>query len=168
LNDVREIIPAGGKNFRLCKGIYVEPRQIAYKDKDLINQNYLRVLEEMLASGAYVGIATHDEKLVWGAMQLVDKLQLPQDAYEFQMLLGVDPLLRQIIKDSGHRLRVYVPFGRQWYAYSVRRLRENPAIARHTLKSIWDGLFHKEQEVHPKSNVMRYSASVSGHPSHSS
>jgi proline dehydrogenase len=150
LADIDEIMAQGGDNFRICKGIYVEPRALAYKDKELINKNYEVALEKMLRGGAYVGIATHDEKLVWSAMQLVDKLQLPKDAYEFQMLLGVDPLLRQIIQDSGHRLRVYVPFGKQWYAYSVRRLRENPAIARHTLKSIWNGLFHKEPETHPK------------------
>jgi proline dehydrogenase len=88
---------------------------------------------------------------VWEAFQLVDKLQLPKDAYEFQMLLGVDPQLRDLIHQAGHRLRVYVPFGKHWYAYCVRRLRENPAIARHTLKSMWQGL------VNPLS---RYSPSV--------
>ena len=83
-----------------------------------------------------MGIATHDEHLVWAGMTLVDRLGLDPDRYEFQMLLGVDPQLRRIILDHGHRLRVYVPYGRDWYPYSVRRLRENPTVARHVVRGM--------------------------------
>ena len=124
-------------NYRLCKGIYVEPRQIAFKDHKLINKNYVLVLEEMLKTHAYVGIATHNEELVWEAMRLIDQHRLKRDDYEFQMLLGVDPELRNIILDGGHRLRVYVPFGKEWYAYCMRRLKENPSLAWHIMKNIF-------------------------------
>ncbi len=124
-------------NFRLCKGIYVEPRQIAFKDHALINKNYTLILEDMLKNRAYVGIATHNEELVWEAMRLIDLHHSKKEEYEFQMLLGVDPELRNIILDGGHRLRVYVPFGQQWYAYSLRRLKENPALAWHIIKNMF-------------------------------
>lgn len=116
-------------NVRLCKGIYVEPYGISWRDREIIRQNYLHVLEILLRGGSYVGIATHDEYLVWGAMRLVHDLGLPPGRYEFQMLLGVTPRLREVVVASGHRMRVYVPFGEQWYAYSIRRLRENPGMA---------------------------------------
>jgi proline dehydrogenase len=137
LKDSREIMQAGAGHFRLCKGIYVEPRTLAYKDHKLINKNYALVLEEMFKNRAYVGIATHNEELVWDAMRLIDQYQLKRDEYEFQMLLGVDAELREIILDAGHRMRVYVPFGKQWYAYCMRRLKENPGIARHILKNLF-------------------------------
>ncbi len=92
--------------------------------------------EKLLAGGAYVGIATHDSHLVWAGMSAIDRLQLDRDQYEFQMLLGVDPDLRKIILAEGHRLRVYVPFGRDWYPYSMRRLRENPSVARHVMRAM--------------------------------
>jgi proline dehydrogenase len=135
LRDVLELTrePA---NFRLCKGIYVEPRPIAYTDRDIIRRNFTRVLEAMLDRGAYVGIATHDELLVWEAVDLLARRGLPRDRYEFQMLLGVDEPLRDLLLAEGHRLRVYVPFGEQWYAYSMRRLRENPQIAGYAFKAI--------------------------------
>ena len=123
-------------NFRLCKGIYVEPRAIAYTDPELIRRNFVLALERMIERGAYVGIATHDELLVWEALRLVRRHALARTSYEFQMLLGVDDALRRILLDAGHRLRVYVPFGEQWYAYSVRRLRENPQIAGYALKGL--------------------------------
>jgi proline dehydrogenase len=135
LRDADELAAPGG-NIRLCKGIYVEPRRIAYRDQELINRNYTLVLERLLSSGCYVGIATHDEKLVWEALRLIRQLGLTREQYEFQMLLGVDEELRGILVDAGHRLRVYVPFGEQWYAYSVRRLRENPRIAGHVARSV--------------------------------
>ncbi len=140
IDDVNRVIPYKA-NLRLCKGIYNEKRTIAYKDKAIINYNYEYVLEKLLSSGCYVGIATHDEKLVWGGLKVIDKLQLKRDQYEFQMLLGVDPELRRIIVSSGHRLRVYVPFGTEWFAYSTRRLKENPAMAGHIMKNIFNRLF---------------------------
>jgi proline dehydrogenase len=123
-------------NFRLCKGIYREPRSAAYKDPATINRNFVHCLDKILANKGYVGIATHDEKLVFEALQLIDKYGLQRDEYEFQMLLGVDEELRQIIVDAGHRLRIYVPYGAAWLPYSKRRLRENPDIARHALRQM--------------------------------
>jgi proline dehydrogenase len=124
-------------NIRLCKGIYVESRQIAYKDPRIINYNFTYCLEKLLTAGCYVGIATHDEKLVWQALTLIEKFKLDKNKYEFQMLLGVDEQLRDIIVSAGHRLRVYVPFGEKWYAYSTRRLKENPNIAGYVIKNIF-------------------------------
>jgi len=136
LADVDDLT-AEPSSFRLCKGIYLEPRPIAFTDAELIRRNFTLVLDRMFERGAYVGIATHDEILVWEALRLIRKHKLGRDAYEFQMLLGVDEELRNIILADGHRLRVYVPFGRQWYAYSVRRLRENPQIAGYGFKAIF-------------------------------
>jgi proline dehydrogenase len=124
-----EALAATRTNVRLCKGIYLEPYRISWRDREIIRRNYLYALEILLRGGSYVGIATHDEFLVWGAMRLIHQLGLPASAYEFQMLLGVTPRLREVIVAGGHRMRVYVPFGERWYAYSTRRLRENPALA---------------------------------------
>jgi proline dehydrogenase len=93
----------------------------------------------MFRHDAYVGIATHDEKLVFEALELIDKYGLKPEQYEFQMLLGVDPELRQLLVDQGHRLRVYVPYGTSWLPYSKRRLKENPNIARHAVLQILRG-----------------------------
>jgi proline dehydrogenase len=134
LQDVRAL--PEGCNARLCKGIYVEPRAIAYKDRAIISANYLRLLQEMLDRGFYVGIATHDEELVFEASRIVDRLRLGREAYEFQMLLGVDEQLRGLIRGEGHRLRVYVPYGQTWHAYSLRRLKENPRIAGYVALSL--------------------------------
>lgn len=124
-------------NFRICKGIYVEPHSIAWKDFDIVRKNYEYLLETAFKNGAYVGIATHDEWLVWAAMKILHNLEIPHDRYEFQMLLGVKPGLRKIIVDQGHKLRVYIPFGEQWYPYSTRRLRENPKMAEHIMNSLF-------------------------------
>jgi len=123
-------------NVRLCKGIYVERRAIAYRDREIVRRNYGFLLERMLKGGCYVGIATHDEILTWEGMRLVRELRLAPDRYEFQMLLGVDEALRRILIGGGHRLRVYVPFGERWYEYSLRRLKENPQMAGYVLKSL--------------------------------
>ena len=135
--DIRQLMNNGTPptNLRLCKGIYVEPRSIAYKNRELINKNFTFLLGELMRRGAYVGIATHDERLVWDGVRLIDELKLPRNVYEFQMLLGVDEELRNFIVNSGHRLRVYVPYGRQWYAYAVRRLQENPQIAGYVMQN---------------------------------
>ncbi len=123
-------------NFRLCKGIYNEPRLHAYKDPFVINRNFIYCLEKLFQKKAYVGIATHDEKLVFEALRLIEQYGLKKDEYEFQMLLGVDEELRRIIVEGGHRLRVYVPYGEAWMPYSRRRLKENPMIAQHALKQL--------------------------------
>ena len=91
----------------------------------------------MFAGGAYVGIATHDDVLTTGAEALIKKYQLTPDKYEFQMLLGVKHDLRDSLAAKGHRLRVYVPFGKEWYGYSTRRLKENPAIAGYVVKAMF-------------------------------
>ena len=135
LEDVNRLAEAG-VSVRLCKGIYDEPRRIAYKDFDTVRENYRLLLEELLRGGVYVGIATHDEFLVWHALRLIHQLEIPKDRYEFQMLLGVDEELRKILVGAGHKLRVYVPFGEDWYEYSSRRLKENPKIAGYVAKDV--------------------------------
>jgi len=131
---------AGLDDVRLCKGIYVEPHSIAYRDFHEVRANYVRALEKLVAQGAYVGIATHDEYLLQQALRIVRDAGLPRDRYEFQMLLGVRPERGDELVADGHRLRIYVPFGTHWYEYSLRRLQENPKIAGYvagdTVKSI--------------------------------
>jgi proline dehydrogenase len=128
-------LPDEGASVRLCKGIYVEPREIAWKGYEAVRHNFVQALEKLVARGVYPAIATHDEFLVCAAAAIVDREALPRDRYEFQMLLGVDEQLRRILIAAGHRLRVYVPYGRDWYSYSIRRLRENPEVARHVLRA---------------------------------
>ncbi|MEE9562047.1 MAG: proline dehydrogenase family protein [Thermoanaerobaculia bacterium] len=136
LSDI-ESLTEGSGNVRLCKGIYVEPRRIAWKGFESVRHNFIAALEKMITQGVYAAIATHDEFLVGAAIALLDKHQLPRDRYEFQMLLGVDEELREILLAGGHRLRVYVPYGKDWYPYSIRRLRENPEIARHVIRQFF-------------------------------
>ena len=118
-----------GANVRLCKGIYLEPPELAYRDFDAVRENYVNVLETLLDGGCYVGIATHDEWLVEHGLRAVRDRGLDPHEYEFQMLLGVQTRLGDRLVAEGHRLRIYVPFGRQWYEYSLRRLQENPKVA---------------------------------------
>lgn len=136
LDDI-EGLPDDSGNVRLCKGIYVEPRPVAWKGYNTVRHNFIAALEKMITGGVYAAIATHDEFLVCAAVALIDKHRLPRDRYEFQMLLGVDEELREILLKGGHRLRVYVPYGRDWYAYSTRRLRENPEVARHVIRQFF-------------------------------
>ncbi len=126
-----------GTNYRLCKGIYIEPATIAYKDKQGIRENYLKSLELMFKSGNYVGIATHDEYLINEAYKMIKEMNIPRYKFEFQMLLGVREDLRDRINDDGYKIRIYVPFGKDWYPYSIRRLKENPQIAGHIFKNIF-------------------------------
>jgi proline dehydrogenase len=114
---------------RLCKGIYVEPPELAFQDYEEVRDAFVRALEALLDAGCYVGIATHDEVLLRTGRRLVLQQELTREDYEFQMLLGVRPRLGDQLVQEGHRLRIYVPFGRHWYAYSLRRLQENPKIA---------------------------------------
>jgi proline dehydrogenase len=132
-------LAAEGASVRLCKGIYLEPRAIAYEERDIIRQAFVHALRILLTGRSYVGIATHDELLVCEALGLLRELGVGADRYEFQMLLGVDPELRRIITGAGHKLRVYVPFGSHWYPYSVRRCRENPSIARAGIEAFLKG-----------------------------
>ena len=130
-----EALPAEGANVRLCKGIYIEPRAIAWKGYDTVRLNFVAALAKMIRRGVYAAIATHDEYLVAAATALLDEHRVPRERYEFQMLLGVDEPLRRILLAAGHRLRVYVPYGTDWYPYSLRRLRENPEVARHVMRA---------------------------------
>ena len=124
-------------NYRLCKGIYVEPAEIAFKKYHEVNQHYLENLEFMFRNGIYPGIATHDIPLIEGALRLIEKYNVPRDKYEFQMLYGVTPERRKALVDKGHRMRVYVPYGKQWFGYSTRRLKENPKMAMQIIKAIF-------------------------------
>jgi proline dehydrogenase len=124
-------------NYRLCKGIYVEHESIAFKKYEEINQHYLEDLEFMFRNKIYVGIATHDKPLVEGAYNLIRKYNVTKNMYEFQMLYGVTPKLRDSIVNEGHTMRVYVPFGKQWFGYSTRRLKENPKMASHIIKAVF-------------------------------
>jgi len=124
-------------NYRLCKGIYVEPAAISFKKYEEINQHYLEDLEFMFKNKIFVGIATHDKPVIDSACELIRKYNVPKNMYEFQMLYGVTPRLRQSIVDAGHAMRVYVPFGKKWFGYSTRRLKENPKMASHIMKAIF-------------------------------
>ncbi len=128
IRDIRELAPYT-PNVRLCKGIYVEPELIAYQDYEEVRENFVRSLDELLRAGSHVGIATHDKFLISEGLRLAQEHRLTPDQFEFQMLLGVTPYAGDRLVRDGHRLRVYVPFGQQWYGYSVRRLQENPKIA---------------------------------------
>ena len=126
-----------GTNYRLCKGIYIEPSTIAYKDRQAIRDNFLKCLELMLKNGNYVGIATHDKYLIDKSYEMIKDLNVPKDMFEFQMLLGVREDLRDKINKDGYKIRIYVPFGDDWYKYSIRRLQENPNIAGHIVKEFF-------------------------------
>lgn len=124
-------------NLRVCKGIYIEPEEIVYKNYHEINSHFLADIEYMFQQGMYPAIATHDVPVVEGAYKLIEKYNVPKDKYEFQMLYGVTPALRKSILDRGHRMRVYVPFGKQWFGYSTRRLKENPKMAGVVIKALF-------------------------------
>jgi proline dehydrogenase len=124
-------------NYRLCKGIYVEPAEIAYKKYEEVNEHFLEDIEFCLKNGVYPAIATHDKPVVEGAYKLLEQYKTPKEKYEFQMLYGVTPALRQSIIDNGHRMRVYVPYGEQWFGYSTRRLKENPKMATMIMKAFF-------------------------------
>ncbi|MCA0388331.1 MAG: proline dehydrogenase family protein [Bacteroidetes bacterium] len=127
-NDVVELNKINS-NYRLCKGIYIEPAEIAFKDRQSVRDSYVRCLEQMMKDKAYVGIATHDDYLVNEALRLKKEMVVPGNLMEFQMLLGVKEDLRDKIVKEGHKVRIYVPFGKDWYKYSIRRLKENPNVA---------------------------------------
>ena len=131
----------GLDNVRLCKGIYIEPEEIAYRDFDEVRASFVRCLEGLVEQGAYVGIATHDEYLIGEALRIVR--DLPPERYEFQMLLGVRADRADELVAAGHRLRVYVPYGTHWYQYSVRRLQENPKMAGYVAADLFGRVFRR-------------------------
>ena len=128
LDDIRSLADLQ-PSVRICKGIYLEPPELAFQGYEEVRANFVRALEALLDSGCYVAIATHDDWLVSEGRRIVARRGLGSDEYEFQMLLGVAEPLGKRLVDEGHRLRIYVPFGEHWYAYSLRRLQENPRIA---------------------------------------
>jgi len=133
----------GLDNVRLCKGIYVEPPEIAFREFEAVRANFVRCLEELVEQGSYVGIATHDEYLIQEGLRVVRDAGLDRDRYEFQMLLGVRPDRADGLVADGHRLRVYVPYGSHWYEYSVRRLQENPKMAGQVASDIVGRVFSR-------------------------
>jgi proline dehydrogenase len=128
VSDVRALADLR-PSVRICKGIYVEPPSIQFREYEAVRANYVRAMEELLDACCYLAIATHDEWLIDEGKRLVAERGLSRGEYEFQMLLGVQPRLGDALVEEGHKLRIYVPFGAYWYEYSLRRLQENPSIA---------------------------------------
>ena len=128
LDDVRGLADLR-PSVRLCKGIYLEPGTVAFTDYEAVRANFLTCLDALFELGCYVGVATHDEWLIGEALARISQRGLGSLEYELQMLLGVREERRDALVAEGQRLRVYVPFGEHWYAYSLRRLQENPAMA---------------------------------------
>jgi proline dehydrogenase len=128
LADVAELAEVR-PNVRVCKGIYVEPPEVAFQEFDTIRLNFVETASALLDVGGYVAVATHDDWIIGEALALIEERGLAPEDYEFQMLLGVRPDLGDELVREGHRLRIYVPYGRRWYEYSLRRLQENPKIA---------------------------------------
>jgi proline dehydrogenase len=128
LDDIRELAELR-PSVRVCKGIYVEPPEIAYQEDQEVRENFVRAVDELLAADSYVAVATHDEWVIDETQRLFQKHRRGRSEFEFQMLLGVREHLGDALVREGHRVRIYVPFGRRWYEYSLRRLQENPKIA---------------------------------------
>jgi proline dehydrogenase len=125
-NDVAELL-RDGIRIRLCKGAYQEPAEIAFQSKSEVDANYIKLMKMLLKSGVYHGLATHDERLIREAQAFATREQIPRDAFEFQMLYGIRRDLQRSLVGEGWRMRVYVPFGTEWYPYLMRRLAERPA-----------------------------------------
>ena len=136
IDDVKSLL-SYKPSIRLCKGIYKEAPEIAYQGKEEVRTNYKKLFDLMIENGVYVGIATHDDPLIDYAANYIKQHNVPRDNYEFQMLLGVRENKRNEIIKNGHRLRVYTPFGEDWYGYSTRRLQENPDMAGQIFKAIF-------------------------------
>jgi proline dehydrogenase len=136
--DIRSLLDYA-PSVRLCKGIYVEDASVAIKDPDGIRSNYRKLLTLLLSSKARTHIATHDEQLIVDAERQVKQLRPNGDNVEFQMLLGVREDRRDTLIKGGHRVRIYVPFGDDWYGYSTRRLKENPQVAGYVAKAVLTG-----------------------------
>ncbi|MFZ4985738.1 MAG: proline dehydrogenase family protein [Blastocatellia bacterium] len=132
--DVDEVIRRGAR-IRLCKGAYHEPEEVAFQSKEEVDQNYLRLMRAMLRSGIYHAFATHDERMINATRAEAEKIGASRDSFEFQMLYGVRRDLQQQLVREGYRVRIYVPYGRFWYPYFMRRLAERPA-------NVWFVLSH--------------------------
>src|SRR5690606_22036110 len=124
--DMRELA-AMGANVRLCKGAYLEPPEVAFPRKRDVDASYERLMRDYLASGSYLAIATHDDRMIEAGKRFAEELQVPRDRFEFQMLYGIRPQAQRTLAAQGYRMRVYVPYGTEWYPYFSRRLAERPA-----------------------------------------
>jgi proline dehydrogenase len=133
--DIARLAP-GALDVRVVKGVYLEPATIAHVDPEPIRVAYVDCCRALLARGAFVGFATHDDLLAQRLVALVSELGVPGTGYEFQVLLGVREPLWRTWQAAGHVVRVYVPFGPEWRPYSTRRLRKNPQILRHVLRDL--------------------------------
>jgi proline dehydrogenase len=131
-------------NVRICKGIYVENENIAYRDYQKIRDNYIVLVQHALIKGSYVGIASHDEYLIDELYTWIKDNNISTSQYEFQILHGVpmEKKLQQLMKE-GNKVRVYVPYGDNWYDYSIRRLKENPKMAGYIIKNIFSKIFSR-------------------------
>ncbi|MBN1894197.1 proline dehydrogenase family protein [bacterium] len=135
--DVQDLIRDSLAHLRVCKGIYDEPAAVAYKKKNEIRESFMDLIRMMLDSKSFIGIATHDSVIIERSLDLIHTGQVQKKDYEFQMLLGVTEKLRRRLVEEGHAVRVYVPYGEQWYQYSMRRLKENPNVAGHIVKNLF-------------------------------
>lgn len=144
--DLASLLPLK-PTIRVCKGIYNEPASVALKDKRAIQESYLRLVGLLLDGGGFPAIATHDPFLVDKCQKIIHERGLGPDSHEFQMLLGVGERIRPRILKSGSRLRLYCPYGPDWYAYSLRRLRENPKMAGYVLRSVLSPRLLKRRRV---------------------
>ena len=124
--DVQRLL-ADGIRIRLCKGAYKEPPEIAFQKKSEVDANYVKLMKILMKSGIYHGLATHDENIIKEAKAFATRESIPRDAFEFQMLHGIRRDLQQSLVRDGWRMRVYIPFGTEWYPYFMRRLAERPA-----------------------------------------
>ncbi|MFH0892867.1 MAG: proline dehydrogenase family protein [Bacteroidota bacterium] len=134
--DIKALAPLK-PSIRLCKGIYRESPTLAFQGKEEVRSNFKKLLTLALDNGYYVGIATHDDPLIDDAREQIQKFGLKKEEYEFQMLLGVRDSKRRELTKEGHRLRIYVPFGKDWYGYSTRRMKENPKVAGQIFKAMF-------------------------------
>jgi proline dehydrogenase len=124
--DIADLIALKAR-VRLCKGAYLEPPAVAFPDKADVDRSYVTLMERLLCEGSYPGLATHDEAIIRHARDFVARQRIGADRFEFQMLYGVRRDLQEQLVRAGHRMRVYIPFGTQWYPYLMRRLAERPA-----------------------------------------
>jgi proline dehydrogenase len=135
--DDMNILCEDKPNLRICKGAYREKREIVWQDMEIINKSFSWSIEKIFQSGGFAAVATHDEKVIWDTLRLLDKYKIRDGQYEFQMLLGVDKKLQDILLAEGHQLRIYIPYGRDWRPYLIRRLQENPKLVTYVLKNMF-------------------------------
>jgi len=138
MDDARELLKIPAR-IRLCKGAYDEPASVAYPDKKDVDDNYVSVMQLLLASGTYHGIATHDPKMIDATIEFAQREGIGKDAFEFQMLYGIRRDLQEQLARDGYGMRVYVPYGKHWYPYFMRRLAERPANIWFVLKNFLKG-----------------------------